>query len=441
LKTAGAAAVVSAFRPEWFDRLEAVIQAAAGASPEALAKDEAFWSEVRRAYSMNEYVNLRGGWVGTAPRIVEDAVVGHYRRGNSQPTLTLRYKGSGDLELRREEVRKKLAAHLNSSADEIAITRNSTEAIHTALFGLDLRPGDEVLTTNQEHTPFLGALLQRQKREGIVARILPIPAVPPTPDALVDALEAALTPRTRAILICHVMIPGQILPVRRVCDMAHHRGVKVIVDGALAVGQVECDLKSLDCDYYGASFHKWMNGPHGTGFLFVKREHVRELWPMFGNPPGRDGQFVLQADNIRKFESYGNSPLYLTAALGEMIDFHEMITPSRRRARLHYLKRYWADRVRRLPGVRFYTSLDASDSCAIASFVLQNVPPARLEQYLAEKHRILVAAARWDAFPDQPPPGELPRVMWVTTSMYNTPLELDRFVEVVQDVARKGLPA
>lgn len=266
-------------------------------TPEEAAEEEALWAVVRAAFDADRtLVNLNNGGVSPSPRLVQDALRRDQACANEAPA----YAMWSVLEPEVEAVRAGLAALLGCDAEEIAITRNACESLETVLFGFDLRPGDEVLTTNQDYPRTLAALRQRERREGIVVRAISFPVPPPSAADLVDRFRRAITPRTRVLLVSHMSyLTGQIFPVAEICRMGREAGIEVVVDGAHALAQLPFRRDDLGCDYYGATLHKWVMAPHGTGLLYVRREKIERLWPLMAATP------EIRADDIRKFEQIG----------------------------------------------------------------------------------------------------------------------------------------
>jgi len=290
--------------------------------------------------------------------------------------------------------------------------------------GMDLKSGDEILTTTQDYPRMLTTLRQRERREGIVLKLIQIPIPPKNLNEITAAFERGITNRTRVILIAHqINITGQITPVKAVCDMARARGIETIVDGAHSFAQFDFRQKDLGCDYFGTSLHKWLFAPKGTGLLFVKRDRIEKIWPLMAAEP-------KQATDIRKFEEVGTHSAAPRLAIGEAILFHRGIGGKRKEERLRYLSRYWMNKLKDVPRVRFNTSFDPAQSCAIANVDIEGIDPVQIGNYLFDKHRIFTTPIVHEEF----------RGLRITPNVYTTLAELDRFSEIMETIAKKGLP-
>jgi len=400
-----------------------------GVSPAAAAQDESFWFYVQQAFSIDRSViNLNNGGVHPAPKVVVDAVKRYMDASNGAPVLnSWRY-----LRPRKELIRKKLADTFGCSPDEIAITRNVTESMQIPLLGLDLKPGDEVLTTTHDYPSMKSALFQREAREGVKVKMFSFPYPPKNLKILAELFERNVTSRTKVILLCHITnLTGQIFPIREICRMARERGIEVVIDGAHAFGHFVFEQKDLDCDIYGANLHKWMMGPIGTGFLYVKKEKIKKIWPLF---PAADPQ----GDDIRKFEHVGTQPEALKLALGEALAFHHGIGAERKEARLRYMRDYWAKAIAKLPGVRILTPFDPQQSCGIGTFTVDKMDMGKLSAALFDRYKIVTTGVGIPA-PDGSEEGRVNGIR-VTPSIYTLPRELDIFIEAVARFVTEGLP-
>jgi len=323
------------------------------------------------------------------------------------------------LEPEIESVRTRLAASFGCDPEEMAITRNASEALEIAQLGMDLKPGDEVLTTDQDYPRMITTWQQRERRDGIKLKMISFPTPPPSMDDLLERFERAITPRTRVIHFCHITnLTGQIFPVKKICQMARSRGIEAIVDGAHAYAQFPFTHQDLDCDYYGTSLHKWLLAPHGTGFLYVRKEKIEKLWPMMAAPATMNA-------NIRKFEEIGTHPAANHNAIAEALTFHESIGCERKAARLRYLRSLWTDRLSRFPNVTIRTSPDPAQSCGVVLVSVEGKKAPALAEELW-KQRILVVAIVHKDFEG----------LRVTPNIYTTPREIDLFATAMERLIR-----
>jgi selenocysteine lyase/cysteine desulfurase len=329
------------------------------------------------------------------------------------------------LEPEIESVRTRLAGDFGCDPEEMAITRNASEALEIVQLGIPLQRGDEVLTTTQDYPRMITTWKQRERRDGIVLKQIPFPVPPPSLDDLARRFAEAITPRTKVIHVCHITnLTGQIFPIRKIMQLARPRGIEVVVDGAHAYAHFPFTRDELDCDYYGTSLHKWLLAPHGTGFLYVRKEKIGKIWPLMAAGPD-------QNDNIRKFEEIGTHPAANHNAIAEALTFHQGIGAERKAARLRYLRDRWAKRLEQVPGVKILTSYDPQQACGLASFTPGALDVGKLTGYLWDKHRIIVTAIGHPEF----------NCIRVTPNVYTLVAEVDRFAEVVEDTMKKGIPA
>jgi isopenicillin-N epimerase len=390
-------------------------------SPAEVARDESFWMVVQNAFAVDRsLINLNNGGVSPAPELVQEALKRHLDYSNTAPVHTMWRV----LEPQSETVRTMLARMFGCDAEEMAVVRNASEGLQICQFGFDLRPGDEVVTTNQDYGRMITTWQQRERREGIRLVQISIPTPAEDPAEVVRRFESAITPRTRLIHMCHMInLTGQILPVKEVVTMARARGIPVIVDGAHAFAHFDFTHRDLDCDYYASSLHKWLTAPIGTGMLYVRREKIADLWPLMAAPQSMAG-------DIRKFEEIGTHPAANHLAIAEAVRFNEAIGLKRKEARLIYLRDRWARPLLEHERVRLHTSLKPGLSCGLANVQIVGVDPGALASHLWERHRIVVTPIKHAEFEG----------VRVTPNVYTTLAEIDHFVEVMAAIARKGLP-
>jgi isopenicillin-N epimerase len=421
-KGLGLATLSSATVASLLKEIQAATKSVAHLTPQQVAMDEDYWAVIQNAFSVTRgIINLNNGGVSPSPRIVTEALVRYIWQQEDATAYTMWQI----LEPQSETIRTGLAEMFGCDREEIAITRNASESLEVLLMGMDFKSGDEILTTTQDYPRMLTTLRQREKREGLVLKLIKIPIPPKNLDEIAAAFERGVTSRTRLILIAHqINITGQITPVRAVCDMARAKGIETIVDGAHSFAQFDFKQKDLGCDYFGTSLHKWLYAPKGTGLLYVKRSKIERIWPLMAAES-------KQASDIRKFEEIGTHSAAPKLAIGEALLFHNGIGGKRKEARLRYLSRYWMNRLKDVPNIRFNTSFDANQSCAIANVDIEGTNPSAVGSYLFDKHRIFTTPIVHEEF----------QGIRITPNVYTTLGELDRFCNVMETIARKGLPA
>jgi selenocysteine lyase/cysteine desulfurase len=390
-----------------------------GLTPAQAAEDEDFWMTIQNAYTVNpDIINLNNGGVSPSPLVVQQAVARYNDLSNQGPS----YYMWRILDQGREPLRQKLADLAGTSPEEIAVNRNSTEALNTMIYGLPLQAGDEVIGTKQDYPHMIQAYRQRQMRDGIVYKQLSFDFPIEDDEQIVKAYEAAITPKTRLIHVTHMINwVGQIMPVRKIADMAHAKGIEVLVDGAHSFGLMDFKIPELHCDYFGTSLHKFLSAPIGSGMLWMRKEHIEKVLPLLcdDNPKGGD---------IRKFENIGTRSFPIEQGIGEAINFHEGIGPKRKEERIRYLKNYWATRVKDIPGVRLHTSLKAEYSCAICGVSIDGMTPGQLDSALFEKHKIHTVGIVWENI----------SCVRVTPHVYTRPKDLDVLVNAIEEIAGKA---
>jgi len=391
--------------------------------PETVARDERFWSDVRAAFRLStDFTNLENGWL--SPQFEEgvDEVCAQARRINAIPAFYMRTMLAEDT----REVRDQLAAFARCPREEVLLTRNTTESLNIVIMGMPLEAGDEAVFAKFEYGSMKVAFRQRAARDGIVAKEIDLPATKMSDDEIVAAYRDAITERTRVILVSHVVyLSGQVLPVRRISDMAHARGVEVIVDGAHGFAHLADRITDLGGDYYGASLHKWMCAPLGTGILYVKREKVAALWPLFG-----DGRFA--SDEIEKLGHIGTKPAYVQLAVMEAIRFNESIGLELKEARLRYLKDHWVQQLEGVPRIVLETPGERERSCAIALVGIEDVDANEIARVLLERYGIYTVAPGFRRGPTT--------ACRISPHLYTSTAELDRFVAAMKELATQVEP-
>lgn len=396
--------------------------AAAGGTASDIARDEAFWATYRKNYSPDPsriWFNCLA-FNPTSHR-AQDAFTRCDRRVAEWPLSRRRAAFPPE---QSAALRARLARMISATADEVAFTRNTTEGLANIIFGIPLSAGDEVLLTSEDYGPLFDAWHQRRDREHIVVREVAIPVPPRTAGEVVEAFRKAITPRTRVITFPHLSDPtGLIFPARDIADLAHAAGAQVVVDGALSFGVIPVDVRAMDCDYYATSLHKGIFAPTGTGFLYVRRDRIRALWPLFGADPA-------QADSIRKFEYRGTSPIAQWPATATALDLHDSIGIDNIAARYRYLKSLWVQRVAGVDGIKLRTADDPALSCGIGVVHLDGLDVKALYEHLYEKEHI-------STWPIKAPEQQ---GLWISPYPFTSKLEIEKFARILLEIRRRGLP-
>jgi len=385
-------------------------------SPVLAAREEGYWARIARAFALDRTnLNLNSGWTSPSPKMVTEAFL-RYKQQEDATAFTMWQM----LEPQAETIRAGLAGLFGCDKEEVAITRNASESLQILLFGIDLRRGDEVIATTQDYPRMLTALRQRELREGPRVKLVKIPIAPKNTDDIVDALESAITPKTKLILISHqINITGQIMPVRTICEMARSRRIEVIVDGAHSLAQLDFKRDDLQCDYFGSSLHKWLYSPKGAGFLYVKKERIPNVWALMASED-------KYKNDIRKFEEIGTHSSATRLSIGEALLFHEAIGAKRKEERLRYLTSYWMTRLSNVDGISFNTSFDPTQYCAIANFNIDGRDPKTVTDQLMSRHRIIATPIHHEEF----------NGIRITPNIFTTLEQLERFCDAVEGMVR-----
>jgi len=390
-------------------------------TPTETASDEHLWFEIQKAFTVDRsLINLNNGGVSPSPAVVQNAMKRYLDYSNTAPVYTMwRILGP-----QKETIRRRLADQLGCDFEEIAITRNASEALEICQLGFDLEPGDEVLTTNQDYPRMITTWEQLERRKKVKLKMFPISTPAEDPEKIISLFRENITPRTRLILISHmIFLTGQILPVKRIVAMARKKNIPVIVDGAHSFAHIDFRIDDLDCDYFGTSLHKWLCAPHGTGLLYVRKDKIKDLWPLMPAPGKMD-------DDIRKFEEIGTHPAANYLAIGEALTLYQGIGAKRKEERMRYLRDRWALRLNQFDRVRLYTSLKPEFSCGIATVRIDGIDSKALSEYLWNNHKIIVALIEHADFEG----------VRISPNIYTTLNEIDYFGNVMEQILRNGLP-
>ncbi|MDB5198341.1 MAG: cefD [Chitinophagaceae bacterium] len=414
----GAFSLTSLYNQLYAADIESANKKIRSLTPQQAASDEDYWAVIQQAYSVNpNIINLNNGGVSPAPKVVQDALDRYNKLTNEGPS----YYMWRILDQGREPLREKLAELAGCDSDEVAINRNSTEALNTVIFGLNLKAGDEVIGTKQDYPNMINAWKQRAAREGIVYTQISFDFPVEDDGAIVNAYEKTITPKTKLLHITHMVNwSGQLMPVKKIAKMAHAKGIEVLVDGAHSFGLIDFKIPDLDADYFGTSLHKFLSAPVGSGMLWIKKNKIKNIWPLICNDKPN-------SDDIRKFETIGTRSFPIEQAIGEAINFHNAIGSKRKQERIHYLKNYWASAVKQNPNVKIHTSLNPKYSCAICGVSVNGITPAELDNRLFNNYKIHTVGIVWENI----------SCVRVTPHVYTKLKDLDKLIRAINEIADK----
>lgn len=415
---AGSLSFLKFTNPAFAETLQRKSEKFHGLSASEAASDEDFWSWVRESYTLDKnIINLNAGGVSAQPKVVQDTHIQNYRLCNEGPS----YYMWRILDQGREPLRAKLAEFAGVNAEEIAINRNTTEGLNTVIFGMNLKAGDEVVLTKYDYPNMMNAWKQREKREGIKLNWVDFDFPLENDDAIVKLYEEKITSKTKVVHITHVINwVGQIMPAKKIADMAHSKGCEVIVDGAHSFAHFDYKIPDTGADYFATSLHKWMCAPFGSGLMYVKKDKIKDIWALLSNdkPAG---------DDIRKFESIGTRSFASEMAIGSALDFHIQIGNKRKEERLRYLKDYWVNKVKGIPNIKFYTSSIPAYSCAIATFGLEGWKGDEVYDKIFTEKKLYTTPIVYEKI----------NGVRVSPNIYNSLQELDMLADAISDIATK----
>ena len=396
------------------DLLQA-IEEKAKISTKDIIQDEEFWYLIKQAYTVSPtLLNLNNGGVSPQPKVVQEAVERYNQLSNEAPS----YYMWRIVDMGREPLRARLADLAGCSAEEIAINRNSSEALETVIFGLRLQAGDEIVLSRQDYPNMINAWKQRELRDGLILKWVDFEYPIEDKNAIVDKYIAAFTDQTKLVHLTHLVNwNGQILPVKEIAIIAKKQGIEVLVDAAHSFAHLDYEIPDLQCDYFGTSLHKWLCAPFGSGLLYVKRDKIKNLFPLLAAPDP-------EQDNIRKFEHLGTRSFAIEQAIGQAIDFHLLIGKERKFKRLHFLKNYWAEQVQTLPNVQILTSLLPEFGGAIALLNIVGKKPEKVAQQLFSKYKIHTTTVKTKNIYG----------VRITPNVYTTTKDLDRLVIAIKEI-------
>jgi len=382
-----------------------------------ITSDKDFWAQVRKDYLLKpDYINLESGYYNIIPKPTLDHLFEHIKMVNYQGSYYMRTVQWDN----KKRMASSLAELLGCTSKNLIITRNTTESLDMVIKGFPWKEGDEAVYAIQDYGAMRDMFAQVAHHFGVTTKTVSVPNHPINDEAIVQLYADAITPNTRLLMVCHMInITGHILPIKKICDMAHSMGVQVMVDGAHCVGHFEFDINDLNCDYYGSSLHKWLAVPLGTGMLYVKDEHINTLWPLFAESKREPG-------DISRLNHMGTHPVYHDLAIENAIAYYNMLGGERKEKRLRYLQRYWSDQVRDHKGIIINTPVEPHRSCAIANVGIEGIKPSNLASRLLKDYGIFTVAIDYANV----------KGCRITPNVFNTTEELDVLVSALKEMAQ-----
>ena len=378
--------------------------------------EDKLWKTVRSHYTLKEeYINLESGYYNIIPNPILEHFINHVKHVNIEGSFYMRK----DLNKNKDRVTSELANLVGSSPDQIAITRNATESLDLVISGFPWKKGDEAIYAKQDYGTMKEMFEQISNRYGVVNKVISVPNHPKNDEEIVSLYESQITSKTKLIMVCHMInITGQILPIKKICEMAHNYGVEVMVDGAHCVGHFDFSIDDFNCDYYGSSLHKWLATPLGAGLLYVNKNKTHKIWPLLAN--GNTNK-----SDIKRLNHIGTHPVHTDLAISNSIDYLKWIGMERKENRMRFLQRYWSNKLRNVKNVIVNTPLDIDRSCGIGNVGLTNMSPSKMEDLLFEKYKIFTVAIDYANV----------KGCRISPNIFTTTKELDSFVDAVKELS------
>ena len=378
--------------------------------------EDELWDTVRSHYTLKEeYINLESGYYNIIPNPILEHFINHVKHVNIEGSFYMRK----NLNKNKDRVTRELAKLVGSTPDQIAITRNATESLDLVISGFPWKKGDEAIYAKQDYGTMKEMFEQISNRYGVVNKVISVPNHPKNDEEIVSLYESQITSKTKLIMVCHMInITGQILPIKKICEMAHKHGVEVMVDGAHCVGHFDFSIDDFNCDYYGSSLHKWLATPLGAGLLYVNKNKTHKIWPLLAN--GNTNK-----SDIKRLNHIGTHPVHTDLAISNSIDYLKWIGMERKENRMRFLQRYWSNKLRNVKNVIVNTPLDIDRSCGIGNVGLTNMSPSKMEDLLFEKYKIFTVAIDYANV----------KGCRISPNIFTTTKELDIFVNAVKELS------
>lgn len=382
-----------------------------------ISEEKELWETVRSHYKLNpDYINLESGFYNIIPSPTLNSFIDHVKRINYEGSFYMR----NYLEKDKEEITDSLATLVGCKKDELIITRNTTESLDLIISGFPWMKDDEAIYADQDYGSMKQMFKQISKRHGVVNKVISIPNHPKSDAEIVSLYENQISTKTRLIMVPHMVnITGQILPVKKICEMAHNNGIEVMVDGAHCIGHFNFKISELGCDYYGSSLHKWLAAPLGSGILYVNKKRISKIWPLIAS-------YVEDKDDVKRLNHIGTHPVHNDLAILNAIDYLNWIGLNRKEKRLRFLQNYWTSALRNKSNIIINTPIESSRSCGIANVGVKGLSPSDLAKKLMLDFKIFTVAIDYANV----------KGCRITPNVFNTLEDIDQLIVALKKISQ-----
>ena len=386
---------------------------------ETLHEDE-FWQVVRSHYNLHpDFINLESGYYNITPKPTLSKYFKHLEQVNLEGSFYMRYNRFEDKNI----ITAQLASFTGCDSKSLVITRNTTESLDLIISGYPWKKGDHAIHALQDYGAMQDMFDQIAKRYEVAVTKVSVPNHPIDDEEIVSLYESQITSKTRMIMVCHMInITGQILPIRKICAMAHRYGVEVLVDGAHCIGHFDFSIEELNCDYYGSSLHKWLATPLGAGLLYVKPEHIPKIWPLLADEE-------QDPSKIKRLSHTGTHPVATDITIVDALEYLSWMGIERKEKRLRFLKEYWQNALKNQENILINTPFERHRSCGIGNVGLKNISPSKMAQLLYEKYGIFTVAIDYANV----------HGCRITPNVFTTTTELDVFIDAVKSLSKLSI--
>tara|TARA_B100001564_G_scaffold235982_1_gene199455 strand:+ start:728 stop:1981 length:1254 start_codon:yes stop_codon:yes gene_type:complete len=383
--------------------------------PPFMTEDD-FWKIVRGHYSLKaDYINLENGYYNIIPNPTLYKYIEHVKTINFEGSYYMR----NSLEDDNLKLRKRISNWLSCDKKNIIITRNTTESLDLIIGGYPWQKGDEAIYAQQDYGSMKLMFEQVSKRYNIKTKVISIPNHPSSDEEIVSLYENQITKKTKLLMVCHMInITGQVLPVKKICDMAHSYGVEVMVDGAHCVGHFDFSIDNLNCDYYGSSLHKWLSAPLGAGLLYIKEKHISKIWPLLAG-------HSIDLNGIKRLNNLGTNPVHVHLAINNALDYIDWVGIKRKEKRLKELQNHWMQNLKNIPNVEINTPLSVTKSFGIGNVGIKNMPPKIMAEKLLDEFKIFTVAIDYANV----------KGCRITPNIYSSIDEIEVFIDAIKKLA------